>query len=186
MTRNPEKVDPWVADRVELIMNGIARLAGLLDEFRSLSRRQRFQFTATDLSALVEHLVEEERAAYEARGVRVELAIEPNVPLVLADAEKLDQVLLNLCKNAVEAMPSGGALHIRVAPTAIGAAIEVGDTGVGIPEDLDVFEPFSSSKAEGTGLGLPIVRQIVAAHRGSIDYRRNPAGGTTFRVELPA
>ncbi|HEV8712157.1 MAG TPA: ATP-binding protein [Candidatus Binatia bacterium] len=102
----------------------------------------------------------------------------------MADRDKLKQVLLNLCKNAFEAMPEGGTLTVRLHNTGKHITLKVADTGMGIPAGVDIFEPFVTTKLEGTGLGLPIVRQIVAAHGGTLTYTSEPGKGTTFTVTL--
>ena len=104
------------------------------------------------------------------------------------DAQQFRQILWNLCLNAVEAMPEGGEL--RVAVTVRGETLEVtvGDTGEGIAAgDLShVFEPFFSTKSEGTGLGLALVHRVVQEHGGDIDVRSSPGLGTTFTLTLPS
>ena len=89
--------------------------------------------------------------------------------MLSADPKKLTRVLLNLCKNAFEAMPQGGRLTIRGYAREKNIVVEIQDTGGGIPSNMNVFEPFTSSKAKGWGLGLSIVRQIILAHGGTID-----------------
>jgi signal transduction histidine kinase len=105
--------------------------------------------------------------------------------VIPGDQDKLKQVLLNLCKNAVEAMPNGGTLTVRAENSGPHVSIEVSDTGVGIPYGMNVLEPFVTTKTEGTGLGLSIVRQIVNAHSGMLNYTSTPGQGTTFTVLLP-
>jgi two-component system cell cycle sensor histidine kinase/response regulator CckA len=121
---------------------------------------------------------------------------------VRASADELQQVCINLCINAIQAMPSGGRLmlstgaHARrkpgldTAPPGRYVVLEVADTGVGVsPEDRErIFEPFYSTKpdAGGTGLGLAVSLGIVKDHDGWIDVEPRPEGGTVFRVYLPA
>ena len=104
---------------------------------------------------------------------------------MVVDRDKIKQVLLNLIRNAAEAMPSGGKITIEVRATDNAVLLDITDTGIGIPLDMDVFEPFVTTKKEGTGIGLVIVRQIVTAHGGKISYRSRPGEGTRFRIELP-
>jgi signal transduction histidine kinase len=104
--------------------------------------------------------------------------------LVPVDREKIKQVILNLCKNAVEAMPEGGTLKCKAYQTAGGVILEVADTGTGIPEGLDVFQLFKTTKPYGTGLGLPIVGQIISEHHGTVDYVTKLGKGTAFIVSL--
>jgi signal transduction histidine kinase len=82
-------------------------------------------------------------------------------------------------------MAEGGTLTIRGRHFAGLVSLEITDTGVGIPADVDIFQLFATTKDYGTGLGLAIVRQIIAAHRGTISYRSAPGKGTTFTVSLP-
>jgi signal transduction histidine kinase len=109
----------------------------------------------------------------------------PELPEVWVDAEKIRQVLLNLCSNAIEAMPSGGTLTLKADAEPHNVKLEIIDTGSGIPPGFDVFEPFATTKEKGTGLGLMIVRQILAAHHGSVSYESEVGKGTKFRVVLP-
>jgi signal transduction histidine kinase len=118
------------------------------------------------------------------RGIRVEQDFETDLPTLMADGERLKQVLLNLFKNALEAMPQGGILTVRGNRSAESLVLEVIDTGVGIPPGINIMESFASTKHEGKGLGLLIVRQIVAAHHGTITYSSVP-GRTVFRLALP-
>jgi signal transduction histidine kinase len=122
--------------------------------------------------------------------VRVEWALEPNVPPVPVDERMMRQAFLNLALNAVQAMPQGGTLRVaaRRDPEHPGAIVEFSDTGPGIPPELreSLFKPFFTTKATGTGLGLAIVQRTLDAHSGRITIE-SPlgGGGTTFRLVLP-
>jgi two-component system sensor kinase FixL len=164
----------------------IARLANLLQEFRALSRRQELVLRPTDLRSIVEEVLEAEGPMYRERRVAVEQHFAADLPILQGDQDKLKQVVLNLCKNAIEAMPGGGTLTVRVCPNGEHVALEIADTGVGIPYGVNILEPFVTTKAEGTGLGLPIVRQIVNAHGGTLNYSSKPGQGTTFEIMFPA
>jgi len=111
--------------------------------------------------------------------------LEENLPLIDADKQKLKQVVLNLGKNAIEAMPNGGVLSTKIYQQNGRVVLEIADTGIGIAEGDDVFQLFRTTKPDGTGLGLPIVQQIVSEHRGSIDYTSALRKGTTFKISLP-
>ncbi len=161
------------------------RLANLLQEFRALSRRQTPNLQPMDIRTVVEDVLAAEAPIHVERKIVVEQQLAADPPLIHGDRDKLQQVLLNLCKNAVEAMPGGGTLTIRVRNSGNQVFLEVTDTGVGIPYGVNILEPFVTTKAEGTGLGLPIVRQIVSAHGGTLDYTSSPGQGTTFIVALP-
>ena len=94
-------------------------------------------------------------------------------------------MLLNLCKNALEATPAGGTLTVRACAEAENLIIEIADTGTGIPDGFDILTPFATTKKKGTGLGLMIARQIITAHGGLIAYQSETGYGTTFRITLP-
>ncbi len=185
LDRAEPATDARVMERLGLLMGGIDRLTELLGEFRMMSRKHEYRFEATELAVLVRELVEMERPVYSQRGVGIETDVAQELGSVLADEGKLRQVLLNLCKNAFEAMPDGGSITVSADRTAVGVMIEVKDTGPGMPAGLDAFAPFTSSKLEGSGLGLPIARQIVEAHQGTLSYESRPSGGTVFRIQLP-
>ena len=108
--------------------------------------------------------------------------------MLTADASQLQQVLVNLVLNALDAMPTGGTLTVRVRQVAGWVELEVADTGSGIVRDVlpKLFQPFVSSKETGLGLGLVISRRIVEDHGGTIDAANRPEGGATFFVRLPA
>jgi signal transduction histidine kinase len=138
------------------------------------------------LAEIIEEVLACQRTLYEAAGINVKLEFEDNLPAVRLDETKIKQVILNLCKNSVEAMPDGGCLTIRSYHSASMVILEIRDTGTGIPSELEVFRLFNTTKPGGGGLGLPLVERIVSAHKGSIQYVSRPDHGTTFRVCFPA
>jgi two-component system sensor kinase FixL len=124
-------------------------------------------------------------------GVRVRFQFDPTIDLVLADKVQIQQVLLNLLRNAVEAMESSHRRELAISTAADKdgmLAISVADTGSGISPDIasHLFQPFITNKRHGMGVGLSISRTIVEAHGGHIGANPNPAGGTTFRFTLRA
>jgi signal transduction histidine kinase len=165
---------------------GIARLGSLLNEFQSFALAQRLRLERTQLAAAIKELLATEEPRYAARGIRVEIDVPVNLPVVMLDTQKFRQALLNLCLNAVEAMPRGGILTLRGSRTSDSVCLEVIDTGDGIPHGFDVFALFTTTKPTGTGLGLPIVRQIISSHGGTINYSSRPGAGTMFRLTLPS
>ena len=126
------------------------------------------------------------------RAIRVESEITPDLWTVLGDSAQLHQVLMNLCLNARDAMPSGGTLTIAARNATVEGnryvVLEVKDTGCGIPPDLmdRIFEPFFTTKDVGHGLGLSTAQSIAKSHGGFIKVESQPAHGATFRVHLPA
>jgi len=185
LAKRHDLVDDMLTTPLRNLMSEIMRLTVLLEEFRTLARRQKLHLRPTSLAPLIADLLAVETPAYTARGIKIEQLLPPDLPPIMADSEKLKQVLLNLCKNAAEAMPHGGTLTIRAHHSREQVRLEVSDTGVGIPTGVDIFEPFITTKSQGTGLGLTIVRQIVSAHRGTLTYHSVSGEGTTFTLTLP-
>ena len=175
-----------LAPKVDGLIHELQRLSKLLDEFRSFYRPTELLLSTTDLPALLAHVRALLEPLAEERGLRVEADIDANLPRLQANSAKLEQVVLNLCKNAMEAMKERGELLcIRARAREEGVTIEVQDEGKGIPEDLDVFAPFTTTKAQGMGLGLAVARDIVRAHGGELSYTSELGVGTTFTLVLP-
>ena len=180
----------------------LERINGIVEGLLELARPARVNFTAVRLPALLERAVELYAHEMEARDVQVRRDYARDLPVVWVDAEAVYQALVNLVRNALDAMPSGGTLtlhagwsddHHVVRPGRPGPAgarrvrVEIEDTGIGIPAaDADrVFIPFFSTKTGGTGLGLALTHKIVEDHGGSIDFRSAVGDGTVFRIVLP-
>jgi PAS domain S-box-containing protein len=176
--------DASMNSSLEDVFSEINRLQSLLNDFRSLARPKQLKLDQTDLPKIVREVLST-GAAQDHSKIKVIEEFEPDLPLVPANAEKLKQVLLNLCKNAFDAMPEGGTLTVRGKRTDGRVSLEIEDTGAGIPKGIDIFELFTTTKSHGTGLGLAIVRQIIGAHGGTITYTSQPGKGTTFRLTLP-
>jgi len=185
LRRLAASTDDQVGSTVARLKSEISRLNSLLQDFRSLSRKESYNFQSTSLSGLVGEAIEIELPRYAEHGVEVESIFPADLPAVQADIDKMKQAILNLAKNAVEAMPNGGKLLFKGAATNGSVTLHVSDTGAGIPPEVDIFEPFFTTKAFGTGIGMTIVRQIIAAHGGSVTYQSEPGKGTTFSIDLP-
>jgi signal transduction histidine kinase len=122
------------------------------------------------------------------RGLQVRRRLAHQLPAIPIDATQIQQVLVNLIKNAMQAMTRGGILTLRTGETSDGVWVSVEDTGTGIAQDRinRIFEPFFTTKKQGTGLGLMIVQRIVRAHGGRIELESQLGRGTTFRIWLPS
>ena len=181
----------------------VERLSGLSQQYLAFARQRPLDLEPEDVGAIVGEGAEFARRELEQHGVELELDIASDLPTVLADEAQLRQALLNLIRNAREAMPKGGRITVRVhrAENA-GVALIVDDEGPGIEPELreHLFEPFFTTKSHGTGLGLAITQQIAKAHGGTIEcearnsdsVRDGGAGappinnpGTRFTLRLP-
>ena len=164
----------------------VDRLVSLLSEFRSLELPQSLDLKLTDLQEIIKEILAAEKIAYRAARITVTTDFENSSAPVKVDPAKMKQVVLNLCKNAIEAMRDGGCLTVKVYRSARMVVLEIRDTGIGVPHGMNIFESFKTTKCSGSGLGLPLVQQIVSAHNGTIDYTTEKGHGTTFKVCLPA
>ena len=158
----------------------------LIDELRQFSRPLALNLEPVNVDKMLREVIQEiSSMCNDSQPVEIESKLSLDLPMVMADADKLMRVFLNLCKNAIEAMPAGGRLRIVCNAREKDISVEIHDTGCGIPTGMNLFEPFTTSKPNGWGLGLSIVRQIVLAHDGTIDYVSELGKGTTFLITLP-
>jgi signal transduction histidine kinase len=180
---------PLVSELRELmavVREEVKRLDNLVGDFLQFSRAGRLQFRRASLDALLDEVVRLLRPAARAGGVGIRRRrSSPALPALPMDGEKIKQVVINLVQNAIEAMPQGGEVVIETALEDGRARLRIQDQGPGLPAGLDVFQLFVTTKARGTGLGLPIAQQIVLEHGGEITAGSAPGGGATFEVSLP-
>ncbi len=167
----------------------LAHLDETIRDLLSLARPVGITPKPLDLHAVIDAALARVSGLPGADRVAVTRSYAPDVPALTGDATRLEQAILNLCVNAIEAMPEGGRLGITTRREDGTVAVDVTDSGVGIPpENLEkVLQPFVSTKPHGTGLGLPLVARVVAAHGGrlSIDSAVGERHGTTFHIHLP-
>jgi len=147
------------------------------------------QFAAHHLNPIVERSVMLMRHHIELAGLKLNTELLEGDDTIVCDEDQVQQALVAMLVNAVEAMPGGGTLSMRVFNDGEQVRMEISDTGAGIPPEIlpHLFEPFFSTKEgmNGVGLGLAVVYGIVQAHGGRIDVDTKPGVGTTFRVLLP-
>jgi two-component system, NtrC family, sensor kinase len=169
------------------IAREVQRLESLSEEYLRVARLPQPRMEADDVAAVVRDVAEFARRDVERAGCTIELDVQARLPPALFDDAQLRQALLNLLRNAREAMPQGGPIDVRVAAEGMSVVIDVNDRGGGVPEAIRarVFTPFFSTKGEGTGLGLAITRHIVEAHGGEVTCEPREGGGTRFRIALP-
>jgi signal transduction histidine kinase len=165
----------------------IHRLDYIVTQFLGAIRPAPVQLKMASLNEVVEKTVELLRPEIENRGVAVKTKLARNLTATPVDATQLQQVLVNLIKNASQAMTTGGTLTLQTGETNDDVWVSVADTGGGIPQEQinRIFEPFYTTKKKGSGLGLMIVQRIVRAHNGRIELESHVGKGTTFRVWLP-
>jgi two-component system NtrC family sensor kinase len=186
-TRATDETPAEPAALLKAIAREVERLEHLSEEYLRLARLPSPRMEAEDIAGVAREVVEFSRAEIERAECTVRLDVAESLPPVLFDEAQIRQALLNLLRNAREAMPGGGAIEVIVRAEGMSVVVRVEDRGGGIPDEIRarVFDPFFSTKGEGTGLGLAITRQIVAAHGGSVTAEPRDGGGTSFRVALP-
>jgi PAS domain S-box-containing protein len=172
---------------LEVAKGEINRLDYIVTQFLGAIRPAPLQLKLSSLNEVVEKTLELLRPDVENRGITVKSRLARHLTPTPVDGAQLQQVLVNLVKNAAQAMTTGGILTLQTGETSDDVWISVTDTGGGIPQEQinRIFEPFYTTKKKGTGLGLMIVQRIVRAHNGRIELDSHVGRGTTFRIWLP-
>jgi two-component system sensor histidine kinase HydH len=172
---------------VDLVQGEVRRLNAIVEEFLSLARPPALRPEPVDVAALLDEVHALVDGQARAAGVSVRREVVAGMPALVADRDRVKQVLLNLVLNAIEAMPGGGELILGASATRTAVTLSVGDTGTGIAPEVRprLFEPYVTTKARGLGLGLAIARRIAEAHGGRIEADSRPGGGSELRVVLP-
>jgi signal transduction histidine kinase len=179
----PDQLDKYIA----VVNEEIDRLNHIVVDFLFAVRPMDMDLREGDLNALIGELMD--FMSFELSDARItcDLELEENLPLLTFDERYMKQVLLNLVKNAAAAMPTGGKLTIRTGRRDNEVDISVRDTGLGIPEEnlSKIFEPYFTTKATGSGLGLTLVFKIIREHRGEISVKSKEGEGSCFTISLP-
>jgi len=173
------------------IMAEVDRLERRLKELLQFVRPVASSYAAVDLNAVVGEALQMVAGRIAAARVQLQRSLTSGLPPVKGNSMLLEQVVLSLLANAVEATPNGGGtIHVATGrvPESHDVFVEVCDNGAGIPAEqtANLFKPFYTTKAQGTGLGLAIARKFTEAHGGSIAVSSRPGEGAAFRVTLPA
>ncbi len=182
-------LQPPLLEPLTLVRDEIGRLEHIVQDFLHFARPAPLIIKTVALGGLLERVVALLSSDAERRSVVLTANTSAGLQ-VLADAEQLQQVFLNLALNGLDAAPVGGHVHLTARPSTAQpgyAQVEVEDSGPGIPVDVAdrIFEPFFTTKAKGSGLGLPITANIVSQHGGSIVLATSTLGGARFCVTLP-
>jgi signal transduction histidine kinase len=170
-----------------IIIKECRRLNRLLASLLDFARPRPPEIREVEIDRIFDSVIELAAHAAGKSGVSIRKQIPPKLPRLACDPEQLRQVMLNLIINATQAMPQGGEITLEARTHNSGVEVCVRDEGVGIsPSELDkIFDPFYTTKDEGTGLGLAVVHQIVTQHGGTVRAERNPDRGMTFSLVFP-
>ncbi len=181
-----DDTDGTLRGPIALVQQEIERLSNLVQEFLQFARPRVLSIEENiDIAEIAEQVIEMERPSVEEHGVEVELDA-PQPVEIAADPAKIRQVLLNLTRNSIEAVGYGGRVVVKVSRDGAGAQIVVRDNGPGLSEEVlvRIFEPFFSTKPEGTGLGMAICHSVITQHGGDIRVRSH--NGAECEIRLPA
>jgi signal transduction histidine kinase len=175
-------------DAADAMITDVRRAAAIIDRVRSLYRRETPQLESVDLNEIIREMIALLHGAASRSFVLIRTELDPGLPTIAADRVQLQQVLMNLMLNAIEAMKdTGGDLTVASKRADDGQLlISVSDSGIGLPADaIDrIFEPFFSTKPQGTGMGLSVSRRIVESHGGQLWASPNLGRGATFQFTL--
>ena len=172
---------------VAAIRDQVTTLDALTEEYLVFARFPKPHFEDESINHLLEELAAFVRPVATRQGLTIHVATDPTVPMMEIDRALLRQAILNLVKNAMEALSRGGALTIESRCDGEAVTIAVSDTGGGITTEVAgrLFEPFFTTKPQGTGLGLSITRQIIEEHGGDLAWHNREGAGVTFTIRLP-
>lgn len=173
--------------KIEMVGRQCTRLENLLNDFLHFNKVSQLDLHLGSLNEQIKRVLDLFEPQADETGVEIVRYLDPDLPSIRLNAETLQAALVNLVKNALEAMPDGGQLVARTRVTRQGVALDLIDTGCGMDERtaMKMFDAFYSTKSGGSGLGLPTARRIIEAHGGRIDVHSEVGRGTQFTLEFP-
>jgi signal transduction histidine kinase len=182
-----QTLDAKGVQKLTIIAEEVSRLESLMAEMRDYSRPPTLKRQTGKIDTLLQEVFNLYTEALKEKHIVLTLAPAEPLPAYNLDYQQLKQVLVNLVKNASEAMPAGGAITMSVKRLPPNLEITVADTGEGMPPDVagNIFTPYFTTKSKGSGLGLAISRNIVRAHGGDIEVESQPGQGSVFTIKLP-
>ncbi|HSY43964.1 MAG TPA: ATP-binding protein [Candidatus Acidoferrum sp.] len=182
-----QEISGKLEEYLEVCKGEITRLDYIITQFLQAIRPVPVQLKPASLNDVVDKTLDLLRPELENRGLTVKARTARQLAATPIDATQMQQVLVNLIKNAMQAMSRGGTLTLQTGEGSDGVWVSVADTGGGIPQEqiARIFEPFYTTKKKGSGLGLMIVQRIVRAHDGKIEVESRVGQGTNFRIWLP-
>jgi len=173
--------------KLEVILEEVKRLEKLLSDVRDFTKPIKLDKKIVNINQLIQETISLFEEAAKAQNIAVEVKLDERLSFISVDPELLKQVLINIIKNSIEAMPKGGILKVSSVVNGNFVRIEIADTGFGIPAEKlkDIFNPFFTTKRKGTGLGLTISYRIIKDHGGNIKIKSEVNKGTTCTIFLP-
>ena len=187
VARSAPEVRQRSAGRFRIIRTELERLDNLVKQFLSLAGRSSTHLQPVNVAGVAEHVCGLLRPEADAHGIELSVQLPAALPEVEADPDQLTQALVNLVLNAMQAVGQHGRVEVAASASEDALLLTVADSGPGIDpaKQAALFEPFYTTKEDGSGLGLWIVKQIAVAHGGSVGGENAPAGGAVFTLTLP-
>ncbi|MEC0153536.1 ATP-binding protein [Paenibacillus macerans] len=181
--KSPSNLDHYY----RIVLDELDRANGIINDFLSLAQNRPMENELCDLHDIIMELTPLLWADANLRGQTIEVKLDEQVPALLLNGKEIKQLILNLARNAMEAMEGKGQLTMETRLADSGVELLVTDTGPGIPpsQQAKLFEPFYTTKEKGTGIGLALCLSIIERHRGKISVRSGEGEGTTFTVFFP-
>jgi signal transduction histidine kinase len=185
--RRKMATDDPARPKLDIVIKQTARLDALVKDMLAFARPLNLEKKPDDINNLVAEVLTVATETARQRNILIKDRLTADLPCIAIDRHRLQQALLNLVINAVDASPEGETVVISTAIRNNNAIIEIVDKGPGIPAEIEkeIFKPFVSTKKEGTGLGLSIVKKVVEAHHGVLSFHNNRQQGMTFKISLP-
>ncbi len=179
--------DETCLQKLDLILNEVERLEKLVMNLGDFTKHYKIIKRPADINFVIKDVLNIVATMYPSHRYFFYSSLDPELPEILCDPDKLKQVFMNMIINAAEAMEKGGAVTVVTERCAKGVEVRIHDEGVGISEEdrLRIFEPFYTTRKRGSGLGLSISYKIIEAHKGDIKALSSPGQGTTFVIRLP-
>jgi len=174
-------------DKIKILQAQCERLQNLLDDFLKFARLRNLELRAGDLNTQIGRVLDMFAPQAKSQDIDIIRYLDADLPSVKLEEQTLGAALTNLVKNALEAMPEGGRLEVRTRLCRKGVALDLIDTGCGMDSDalLHMFDAFYTTKYGGSGLGLPTVKKVIAAHHGTIDVQSELGLGSRITLEFP-
>ena len=187
LTSLAPQVREQLTPRLEIIHGELHRLEGIVERFLRLAGPAGVDLEPVEVPRILTQVCELLRPEAAAREIEISARLKEPLPPVMADPVRLTQALLNLVINALQAVERKGRVEVNAAVSDGMVCVAVSDNGPGIPPEklASIFDPYFTTKAEGSGLGLWIAQQIVAAHGGNLQAQNGPAGGAVLTMRLP-
>jgi two-component system, NtrC family, sensor histidine kinase HydH len=174
---------------IDIVLSEVSRLEGIIHDNLSYIKEVSLQLSEADINDVIQDILTLYEDELAQRHVTVDKKLSSFLPMLRMDTQQIKQAVINILKNAMEAMENGGTLFIRTSllDETNEVAIEFGDTGPGISAKAmhNIFNPYYTTKPRGTGLGLPITNRIIKAHKGKIELKNKDTGGAIFTIKLP-